>query len=364
VSYYNTLSENILTDNGNGIWLDTATGYDGGSNYNTVSGNNITLCFWDAIGLANESSNNTIIGNNMINNQYAITIGNLCSDNIVSGNFVDMTEYGWGIRIEYKGNQNIISGNDIRNTGYGIYVDRAAYNNISGNNVVDSDYGVMFYKSPDNKFWHNNFIDNTQQVDFEGDSYANIWDDGYPSGGNFWSDYSGSDTDGDGIGDSPYTIDENNTDYYPLMTGFGFPVEKSFNVTVGETDYIITTCSNSTVSDLSFNQTLKQLSLSVSGLSGTTGFCNITVPAELMSGDFSLYLDDVALVEGVDYVESFNGTHYLFSISYEHSNHIIELFSTNVIPDFVGWLFLPFLMSATLLGFALRKRLKKHRKPV
>jgi hypothetical protein len=83
-----------------------------------------------------------------------------------------------------------------------------------------------------------------------------------------------------------------------------------------------------------------------------------------MWGDFSLYLDDVALVEGVDYVESFNGTHYLFSISYEHSSHIIDLFSTNVIPDFVGWLFLPFLMSATLLGFALRKRLKKHRKPV
>jgi parallel beta-helix repeat protein len=364
VSSYNTISENTMADNGNGIWLDTATGYDGGSNYNTVSGNNITLCFWDAIGLANESSNNTIIGNNMINNQYAITIGNLCSDNIVSGNFVDMTEYGWGIRIEYQGNHNIISGNDIRNTGYGFYVDRAFYNNISGNNVVDSDYGVMFYKSPDNKFWHNNFIGNTQQVDFEGDSYANIWDDGYPSGGNYWSDYSGSDTDGDGIGDSPYTIDENNIDHYPLMTGFGFPVEKSFNVTVGETDYIITTCSNSTVSDLSFNQTLKQLSLSVSGPSGTTGFCNITVPAELMSGDFSLYLDDVALVEGVDYTESFNGTHYLFSVTYVHSSHVIELVSTNVVPDFAGWLFLPFFMSATLLGFALRKRLKKHRKPV
>lgn len=359
VSSHNTISENVLTDNGNGIWLDTAISFDLGSNYNNIIGNNITLCFWDAIGLANESSNNTIIGNNMINNQYGITIGNLCSDNIVNGNFVDMTEYGWGIRIEYKGNQNIVSGNNIRNTGYGFYVDRASYNNISGNNVVDSDYGVYFYKSPDNKFWHNNFIDNAQQVAFSGDSYANIWDDGYPSGGNYWSDYSGSDANGDGIGDSPYTIDGNNTDNYPLMTGFGSPVEKSFNVTVGETDYVITTVSNSTVSDLSFNQTLKKLSINVTGPSGTTGFCNITVPVELMSGTFSLYLDDIALVEGVDYIESNNGTHYLFSITYTHSSHIIDLFSTEVVPDFAAWLFLPFLMTATLLGLIFRKRLKK-----
>ena len=364
VSSYNTVSENVLTDNNNGIWLDTAYGYDDvSSHYNLISGNNITLSFWDAIALANGASNNTIIGNNAVNNQYGITIGNLCNDNIVSGNFVDMTESGWGVKVEYHGYRNIISGNDIRNTGYGFNFFRASYNNITGNNVVDSTYGAYFYESPDNKFWHNNFIENTQQVYISGDSYPNVWDDGYPSGGNYWSDYAGSDANGDGIGDSPYTIDANNTDNYPLMTALGVPVEKSFNVTVGETDYVITTVSNSTVSDLSFNQTSKQLSLNVTGPSGTTGFCNITVPAELMSGDFTLYLDDAALVEGVDYVESFNGTHYLFSITYAHSTHVIDLFSTEVVPDFASWLFLPFIMSATMLGLALRKRLKKQQKP-
>jgi len=363
VSSYNTVSENVLTDNDNGIWLDTALGYDEvSSHYNIISGNNITLCFWDAIALANGASNNTIIGNNAVNNQYAITIGNLCNDNIVSGNFVDMTESGWGIRVEYHGYRNIISGNNIKNTYHGFDFFRASYNNISENDVVDSAYGVYFYESPDNKFWHNNFMDNTQQVYISGDSYPNVWDDGYPSGGNYWSDYSGSDATGDGIGDSPYVIDGNNTDNYPLMTGFGVPVEKSFNVTVGETDYVVTTLSNSTVSDLNFNETSKQLSFSVSGLAGTTGFCNITVPAELMWGDFTLYLDDAALVEDVDYVKSFNGTHYLFSVTYAHSSHVIDLFSTEVVPDFAGWLFLPFLISTTLLGFALRKRLKKQRK--
>jgi len=363
VSSYNTVSENVLTDNDNGIWLDTANGYGGvSSHYNLISGNNITLSFWDAIALANGASNNTIIGNNAVNNQYGITIGNLCCDNIVSGNFVDMSESGWGIRIEYHGYRNVISENNIRNTGYGFDFFRASYNNISGNNVADSTYGVNFYESPDNKFWHNNFIDNTQQVDSDG--YTNVWDDGYPSGGNYWSDYAGSDANGDGIGDTAYTIDANNTDNYPLMAPFGSPVEKSFPINVDGTDYVVTTISNSTVSDVSLNVTSKKLNLNVTGPSGTTGFCNITVPAELMSGDFTLYLDDAVLIEGVDYVKSSNATHYVFSVTYAHSSHLIEIASTDVVPDFAAWLFLPFLLSATLLGSALRRKLKNQRKPV
>ena len=62
--------------------------------------------------------------------------------------------------------------------------------------------------------------------------YANVWDNGYPSGGNYWSDYAGEDlysgpyqneTGSDGIGDMPYVIDESNTDNYPLMNPYGVP---------------------------------------------------------------------------------------------------------------------------------------------
>jgi hypothetical protein len=56
---------------------------------------------------------------------------------------------------------------------------------------------------------------------------ANSLDNRYPSGGNYWSDYNGTDlyggpfqnvTGSDGKGDTPYSIDVNNVDHYPLMT--------------------------------------------------------------------------------------------------------------------------------------------------
>ena len=358
VSSYNTISENILADNDNGIWLDSVIGDDSGSNYNNINGNNITTSATTAIGLANYCHNNSISGNNMEDHPYYnIEVSSGCSNNSISDNNIDSGVYG--ISLESQCDQNSLIGNNIRNADAGLYIYSASNNSISGNNVIDNDYGIYFSQaSSDNKFWHNNF-DNTHQVYFDAGSYVNVWDDGASSGGNYWSDYAGSDGDGDGIGDSAYTIDANNIDHYPLMAGFGIPVEKSFPVTVGETEYVITTVSNSTVTDLNYNQTSQQLSLNVSGPTGTTGFCNITVPAGLMSGNFTLYLDDVELVEGVDYIQSSNGTHYTFSVTYTHSTHEIKL----AIPDFASWLFLPFLMSATI-GFALRKRLKKPRKLV
>jgi len=127
--------------------------------------------------------------------------------------------------------------------------------------------------------------------------------------------------------------------------------------------YEIGILSNSSITDFDFIQSEKSISFSVNGTTGTFGFCNITVPAELMWGDFSLCIDDIQLVKDVDYTEVYNGTHYSFSISYEHSSHKVDIISTNVIPDFSGWLFLPFIILATLSTLLIRKRFKKLTDP-
>jgi nitrous oxidase accessory protein NosD len=49
---------------------------------------------------------------------------------------------------------------------------------------------------------------------------ANDWNITVAGKGNYWSDYTGIDNDGDGFGDTPYIIDANNQDNYPLMNQF------------------------------------------------------------------------------------------------------------------------------------------------
>ena len=73
-------------------------------------------------------------------------------------------------------------------------------------------YGIYLASSysSGNKIFHNNFEMNSIQAYVETSSLGNVWDNGYPSGGNYWSDYNGIDANHDGIGDVPYVIDANN----------------------------------------------------------------------------------------------------------------------------------------------------------
>jgi len=109
---------------------------------------------------------------------------------------------------------NIFQGNTVNNnTRSGFMFGYSSNNTLTGNTV--SNNTIEIWREGNNRIYHNNFVNNLQQVNIE-DS-VNTWDGGYPSGGNYWSDYTGADADGDGIGDTPYIIDENNVDRFPLM---------------------------------------------------------------------------------------------------------------------------------------------------
>jgi len=191
----------------------------------TISGNNITANNGFGICL-DSSSSNSISGNNITNNWLGICLAS-SSSNSISGNNITANNYD-GIDLD-SSSSNSISGNSIsgnrltnRQDGIGLHYS-SNYNSISGNNVTNNIYGInLGSDSLSNRLYHNNLIDNAQQVYFYATGYANVWDDGYPSGGNYWSDYTdrypgAEELDGSGIWDTPYFIDTNNQDNYPLV---------------------------------------------------------------------------------------------------------------------------------------------------
>ncbi len=189
----NTLSDNVIEDNSDGIWCM-------GSMNNKLSGNRITNnnC---GVYLYEDSNCNSIFGNNITNSDQGIWL-RYSSNNSVSGNYIM----------------------DNQKCGIWVYKD-SNYNNISENNIINNFLAIWFCTFSRNKFYHNNFINNRNQV-FAEPYNVNIWDDGYPSGGNYWSDhvtvddYSGINQDepgSDGIVDEPYIIDDYNRDNYPLV---------------------------------------------------------------------------------------------------------------------------------------------------
>jgi parallel beta-helix repeat protein len=241
-SNYNSIVGNTITENS---YMGIHLRYH--SNDNNISGNNITANHNVGIWLYYSSNYNSIIGNNLTNNDEGIRLIE-SSNNSIAGNNIANGGSGAGIFID-ESNYNIVSGNNIANHYYGINLFYSSNNSITGNTITENhnvgirfwyssnynsivgntitennDEGIYLYESSYNKFYHNNFIDNTQQVFCYG--YHNVWDDGYPSGGNYWSDYTDVDlysglyqneTGSDGVWDHPYVIDANNKDQYPLV---------------------------------------------------------------------------------------------------------------------------------------------------
>jgi hypothetical protein len=144
----------------------------------------------------------------------------ICENQFLHGEF--FAKSGRAINILSSSN-NTICRNIIKNEQDAIVVAGSSdQNNIFENAMINNARGISVGNSLHTEIYHNCFINNTEQIEVS----DCIPDNSYPSGGNYWSDYIGSDhfsgtyqnePGSDGIGDTPYAIDEKSQDNYPLM---------------------------------------------------------------------------------------------------------------------------------------------------
>jgi len=360
----NTISGNSMSDNYNGVWSRL------NSTENVISGNNITANTNAGINL-HYSHDNTISGNDVTNNWRGIDLRG-SSNNTLSGNTVTGNEEGINAggalvnSVFVRSMNNTILGNSIvnntngvaiigvlftisrnhiaENSQYGITLDAASSNTISANDILNNNLGVFYDGLCDNNTaYHNNFIDNLEHVEVSpGD--VDAWDNGVE--GNYYSDYAGVDLNHDGIGDTPYVLDANNTDNFPLMGMF-----HSFNALP---EYDVNVISNSAVEHFQYFESNSTIKMYVSNMTAnqTHGFCRISIPYEVMSEPFNVTIDG-ANPTYWNYTLYDNGTHRWIYFEYEHTTREIV-----IVPEFPSFLILPLFMITTLLAVIVYTR--KH----
>jgi hypothetical protein len=155
-----------------------------------------------------------------------------------------------------------------------------------------------------------------------------------------------------------WTGDEDYNGTESLEVPFNVLTDIQHQVTLDMGVYFVHTISNSTISNFNFNRSDTKIGFSVSGLSDTKGFCNVTIPGNFMWGEFTVFIDGSLLTSGINYTQIYTGTNYLFYILYsqDNSSHEVKILATKIIPEFPSFLILPIFMIATLTAIVVCKR--------
>jgi len=273
---------------------------------------------------------------------------------------VSINTFWYGIYLIHSSNNSIIESN-IESTNFGIYLYEfdSNYNKVLVNNITNNAVGI-YVEGMDNVIYHNNFVGNAEQFNVLGSS--NTWDDGYPSGGNYWSNYNGSDlksgsaqdlNGSDAIGDVSYTLDNSNEDRYPLMGRmYIFDVGtwdstshqvQVINYPFGHVDYF------------ELDAPKKLILLNLTAYTYTMGFCRLTIPTAIVddmwpAGDYTMLIDGE--LRGYSNWTDAENT-YLFAFTYFWRSNRLHLV---VIPEFASVLTLSLFMMSMLFALIIYKR--------
>jgi len=207
------------------------------SHNNFLINNRLSQNYWSGITLIS-STNNYIAGNRLHSQIYGISLSHTdtvlpnkySNNNTIEGNSIIDNTYGIAFT---KASYNTIAKNTLTSNNYALLMESSSFNTFHQNLIHNNTYGTTFQDSSNNTFYHNEFVNNTN--DFHLDDSQNVWDGGFPCGGNYCS-YTGVDANEDGIGDTPHTLNENNKDNHPLMNPLPSLQKIDLNISLSKTE--------------------------------------------------------------------------------------------------------------------------------